>query len=178
MAFVKSSGVSGTAAARSGAAAAGTRRVVDILASGQGAAATAAALAATTGGGGSPAGAGRSLYAGEAGDAAGAGALPDLLAQSVGGGGGGTRGGDQPPGPLTLPNGMLEFQVRLTADEHARVMLARRRAEAEAKYFSRLTAAKDRERAIKGDRFADADASRAADNGPYEDPPRMFQRSP
>ena len=41
-----------------------------------------------------------------------------------------------------------------------------------------LTSLLSLERATKGDRFADAEASRAVDNGPYEDPPRMFQRSP
>ncbi len=178
MAFVKSSGVSGSAAARSGAGAASAARrgVVDILAAGAGTAAAAAALAASVNAA-SPSRAGARGAAPLYGWEADGGAPPDPLLLG-GGGGGGARGGDgMPPGPLTLPNGMLEFQVRLTADEHAKVALARRRAEAEAKYCARVHAAAAGKR---GDRAAaaDAEAARAADTGPYEDQPRTFQRSP
>jgi hypothetical protein len=66
---------------------------------------------------------------------------------------------------------MLEFQVRLSAEEHARVMLARRRADAEDKYFARLAAAKEASARLKADRFAGGEEATAmAHTGPYEEP--------
>lgn len=83
------------------------------------------------------------------------------LPSSSGGGSGaagasGSGAGSEayPPGPLVLPNGMLEFQVRLTPEEYAQVGLLRRRLEAEAKYKARMAAAKDRASAARGDRWA------------------------
>lgn len=47
--------------------------------------------------------------------------------------------------PVSLPHGMLEFQVRLSPDEWSLVQLKRRQMEAEERYRSRVQAAKDKD---------------------------------
>lgn len=46
--------------------------------------------------------------------------------------------------PVALPHGMLEFQVRLTPEEWSLIQLKKRQLEAEERYRSRLTSAKEK----------------------------------
>lgn len=119
--------------------------------------------------GGSGAG-GRVMYPWDASESAGGGAAAPAAAETV-------------PGPLTLPNGMLEFQVRLTAEEFAQVTLARRKMEAEAKYKARIAAAQSRAAALKADKFGLASADPGADASlfhamPYDEKVVYPYRSP
>jgi hypothetical protein len=129
VAFVRATAAAAVTARRDATVHERRRGVVDMIAAGAGAAPLVGALGASGGSAGAPLGASGSWAA-----AAGAGA-----------------GAPAPhvPGPLVLPNGMLEFQVRLTADEYAAVALARRKMEAEAKYTARIAAAKERAAALK-----------------------------
>jgi hypothetical protein len=59
---------------------------------------------------------------------------------------GGPEEGGAAGAPVSLPHGMLEFQIRLTPEQWAQVQLRRRQLDAEARYTARLTQAKERER--------------------------------
>lgn len=87
----------------------------------------------------------------------------------------GSTGGS---GPLALPNGMLEFQVRCTPEEFQAIQLKRRMLEAEEKYRSRIAAAKEKGERATRDSFsswnggatpADKGISELV-TGPYVDP--------
>lgn len=96
---------------------------------------------ATSAAGGGPAAVGGfSATASSARTAAGAAAGPFLDGSLTAG----------PAAPIVLPNGMLEFQVRLTPEEYALVQRRKRQLEAEAAHRARLTAAKEKAAHLKG----------------------------